>query len=95
MTKELTMHDLTTFDQQLARLGEAIAADGVAGYEAEVAALAARARRAQVARAAAEVLADRAAPAVVRERAFAVVSRFLTLAGTFEPTGDVAVVPAA
>jgi chorismate mutase len=89
------MTETTPFDQQLARLGEAIATDGVARYEAELAALAARARRAHVARAAAEVLADRTAPTVVRERAFAVVSRFLTLAGTFEATGDVAIVPAA
>lgn len=85
----------TTFEQHLSRLGESIAVDGVGRYEAELAALAARARRAHVARHAAEVLADRTAPEVVRERAFSVVSRFLVLAGSVEPTGEHRVVPAA
>ena len=80
----------TTYEQQLARLGEAIAADGAGRYEAELASLAARARRANVSPAASGVLADRDAPSVVRERAFAVLCVALAAAGSFEPTGEVA-----
>jgi len=84
------MNDLTTYDQQLARLGEAIAAEGVGRFEAEVAAAAARARRSNVAHVAAGVLADRSAPEVVRERAFALVCLALSAIRSFEPTGPVA-----
>jgi hypothetical protein len=46
--------------------------------------------RANVSPAAAGVLADRDAPSVVRERAFAVLCVALAAAGSFEPTGEVA-----
>lgn len=80
----------TTYDQQLARLGEAIAAEGIARYEGELASLAARARRHLVRPVAVEVLLDRTAPTVVRERAFALVAMALSAVGTFEPTGSLA-----
>jgi len=88
------MTDLTTFEQQLARLGEAIAADGLAGHEAEVAAVVARARRGRAALTATDVLADRSAATVVRERAFAVVCVALGALRSFEPTGPVALTAA-
>jgi hypothetical protein len=80
----------TTYEQQLARLGEAIAAAGVGRFESELAGLASRARRHVVSPAAVEVLLDRSAPDVVRERAFAVVARGLVAAGSYEPTGELA-----
>jgi hypothetical protein len=81
------MSDPSTFEQQLARLGESIAAHGVGRFEAELTALAARARRVRPGSVALDVLLDRAAPAVVRERAFAHVCRALVAAGSGEPTG--------
>lgn len=80
----------TTYEQQLARLGEAIAAAGVGRFENELAALATRARRHVVNPVAVEVLLDRSAPEVVRERAFSIVARGLVAAGTYEPTGELA-----
>lgn len=88
------MNDLTTYDKQLARLGEAIAAEGFGRHEAEVAAAAARARRSNVAPVAAGVLADRTAPRVVRERAYARVCLALSAVRPFEPTGPVALTAA-
>ena len=79
----------STFGYQLARLGEAITADGIEHYEAEIATLAARARRARTADVAAGVLVDRTAPTVVRERAFALVCRALSRL-VLAPTGPVA-----
>lgn len=80
----------TSYDLQLARLGEAIAADGLAPYEGELASVAARARRHMVRPVAVDVLLDCTAPSVVRERAFALVAMALTAVGTFEPTGSLA-----
>ncbi len=80
----------TTYEQQLARLGEAIAAAGVGRFETELAAMGLRARRSLVSPVAVEILLDRSAPEVVRLRAFSVVARGLATAGTFEPTGELA-----
>ena len=88
------MTDELTYEQQLARLGEAIAADGMGRHEVEVAAVAARARRTRVAPAATDVMVDRSAAGVLRERAYGVVCVALAAAVTFEPTGPVALTAA-
>ena len=88
------MTDESTYEQKLARLGEAIAADGMGRHEVELAAVAARARRSRIAPAATEVMVDRNASGVLRERAYAVVCVALAAAAPFEPTGPVALTAA-
>ena len=73
-----TIHPHTPIE----RLGAAIADEGVARHEVAVAALARAALGAGVDRVLCSVLADRSAPAVVRERAFAKVTLALAAAAT-------------
>ena len=64
----------------LADLGNDIAEQGIARFEDRIADLATIARTHRVARHAVDAMADRNAPSVVRERAFAVVSVAVTVA---------------
>jgi hypothetical protein len=68
------------FAARLAALGRDLGEHGPEPFEDQLAGLAARARRSGRATSAADVLADRSAPRVARERAFAVVSAALVAA---------------
>jgi hypothetical protein len=79
----------TITSTQLARLGEAIAERGAGVHEHELAVIARQAGRHIGPLAAIDVMVDRAAAPVARERAFAVVASAMAAAGAAARGGEV------